>query len=367
MKLNFPTTAPAAPVVLDGFTLVQDLTASQPAQALVPVQATAIVPHKFVQVTDEHIDNLGVKSSQSTSKISQEIMAGARASDIDSFGAKLNELVVTTKGLDPKKMGEPGLIGRIFGAAGRAKEKLLSEYQSVETRMNALILELENMAALMDKRVVDLETMHKDNTKLYQVLGEEITQGDALVQSMQASYDSAPAPTDPLEAQQRADYQSKIHRLAKRVDDLRRGQQLILMSLPEIRLEQDNKRALSSSVRTVKTTTIPAYQGVFSRYILAMETKKGNEIINAVYDATDEAFRQQADLVRQNAADAAQIQQRSVVSLETLTHCRDQLLGALDDVKRIADEGRAAREAARPELEKLEQGLIARFSAPTQP
>lgn len=315
-----------------------------------------------ITVTDDMIDKLGETSSTKVSQVSQKILAGTKASDVDVLGAKLNELVITTKKLDPEKMGKPGLIGRIFGAAGNVKEKLLSEYQTVETRMNTLVGELDSMRNLMIKRVDDLEKMFAENEQLYRQLDGEIEQGQRLLESMKSELAAMPAPKDALEAQHISDFQARMDRLDKRCDDLKRGQQLILISLPEIRLEQNNKRALATSVNTIKVTTIPAWKGVFSRYILAMETKKGAEIVNGVYDATDEAFKQQADMMRANANDVAKLQQRSVVSIETMVHCRDQLLGALDDVKRINDEGRAARATARPQIEQLEQSLVSRFN-----
>lgn len=353
---NSKATTFAEPVDLSGFQQVGGIQPSTATAVTVAPQVNHIV------VTDDMIDKLGTTSASQVSQVSQKILAGTKASDVDQLGVKLNDLIATTKKLDPTKMGKPSLLGRLFGAANNVKEKMHAEYQSVETRMNTLIDELNAMAKLMDQRVVDLEQMYKENEKLYQTLEQEITSGRALHQGMIESLAAMPAPTDPLQAQQIADYQARADRLDKRIDDLKRGQQLILISLPEIRLEQNNKRALSSGVATVKTTTIPAWQGVFSRYIIAMESKKGAEIINSVYDATDAAFKQQADLMRANAGDIAKIQQRSVVSVDTMIHCRDQLLGALDDIKRISDEGRAARAAARPQIEQLEQSLISRFN-----
>jgi uncharacterized protein YaaN involved in tellurite resistance len=96
--------------------------------------------------------------------------------------------------------------------------------------------------------------------------------------------------------------------------------------------------------------------------VLALESKKGAELVNTVYDATDAAFRMQADQLRENTQQIARAQQRSVVTIETLEHMQTQLLGAVDDALKIADEGRKAREAAQPKLRQLEQGLISRFS-----
>lgn len=319
---------------------------------------------KPVIVTDEDISSLGANAMGNVSSISQGIIAGVKASDVDTLGTKLNELVTTTKGLDPNKMGKPGFLGRILGFGSNVKEKLMSEYQTVEQRMDALSTELKSMSKLMHQRVGELDKMYEENASRYEELKVAIERGDDLIARMREYDASRPAPVDALEAQRVSDYRASIDRLDRRVDNLRRGQQLFIMSLPEIRMEQDNKRSLVESVANIETTLIPAWKGLFSRYIISMESKKGAAIVSSVYDATDEAFRQQADLNRQNAVDIAKQQQRSMVSTETLVHCQSQLLSAAEETQRIVNEGRAARAAARPQIEQLERDLIARFSAP---
>jgi len=335
-----------------------------------PTPAQPVVVHQpqtraLTVISDKDIQNFGTASTNRISATSQKILAGTKASAVDDFGDKLNELVATTKKLDPADIGKPSLIKKLFGIGSSVKDQFQAQYQTVEQRMNTLIAEIDSMAKLMEQRIDDLETMYKENEDAYKQLSQDIAQINSIVATMKADLAAQPTPTDPIEAQRLNDYQELIDRLEKRADDLERGKQLVILSLPEIRIEQTNKRNLVASIATLKSTTIPAYQGLFSRYILAMETKKGNQVVAALQDATDEAFRKQADLVRQNAVDSAKAQQRSVVTTETLIHCRDQMLATLDDVKKINDAGRKARQDARPQLEQLEQSLIAR-AAPQQ-
>lgn len=347
---SVPATVYAAPPVAQS-PLMQVVEASTPT----PSRSIAVI-------TDAEIDQLGQGSASRVADTSRKILESVRASDTEGFGQKLNELVSTAKQLDPSKMGKPGLIKRVLGFGGAVKEKMLAEYQTVEARMNVLSDELDKMAALMTKRVEDCEKMFVENEQTYVQLKGEVARGKQMHADMEVAIKAFGQPTDPFELQKLADLQARADRLLKRVDDFERGMLIATNAAPEIRMQQAHNRALAQSVRDIKATTIPAWMGVFSRYVIAMEAKKGAELIHSVYDATDAAFRQQADLMRENSRTVAQAQQRSVVSTETLEHMQKQLIGAVDDALKIAEDGRKAREQAKPKLKQLETELYQRFA-----
>ena len=73
----------------------------------------------------------------------------------------------------------------------------------------------------------------------------------------------------------------------------------------------------------------------------------------------------QADQLRENVTLIAKASQRSVVDIDTLEHMQNQLEGALNDAKRIADEGAKARADARVKLAGMDAALIQRNVSPT--
>lgn len=354
-----PAHAKINTVDLSGFTEVKQ---DQPIalQSISPVSSRAVSTQV---VTRAMVTALAQRNGAKPSSITTQILSAVKASESDELGLKLNQLVATTKKLDPTKMGKPSMLGKLLNFGGNVKEKMLSEYQSVEQRMNVLGGELDKMASLMSKRAeVDCEQMYTENEATYIGLDQDIVHGNQMLTDARVQLATAPAPKDGFEAQHIADQQALIADLEKVIDDFKRGQQLCLLAAPQIRMQQAQNRTLAQSVKTIQTTTIPAWQGVFSRYILAMEAKKGAELVNGVYDATDAAFRMQADLLRSNTVEVAKAQQRSVVSTDTLMHMQEQLLGAVDDALKIAADGKAAREADAPKLKALEQQMISRFT-----
>lgn len=324
----------------------------QPPQATQPPEAVA----------EHQIDQLGEKNAMALSAISQKMLSHVRAADAEVFGQKLNELVAVAKDLDPSRFGNSGFISKLFSFFGSAKEKVLAQFQTVDGRMQALITELERSANLHTSRIQDMEEMYEANVAAHHGLQEAVEEGGRLIQVLRAQLAQEGQAADAFAAQRISDIGNRIDRLEKRMDDLSRAMLLAKQAAPEIRLLQENARTLSMKFKDVKAVTIPAWQNAFTLYLVQLEQKKGAQLVAAVHDATDEAFRLQADMLRQNTQEIARAKQRSIVSIETLEHVQQQLLGSFDDMHRIAEEGRRSRKEAEPKLKALEQALINRFA-----
>jgi uncharacterized protein YaaN involved in tellurite resistance len=312
-------------------------------------------------VTEQQIDQLGEKNALVLSDISHKMLTHVRAADADAFGQKLNELVGVAKNLNPSRFENPGILSRLTGFFGSAKEKILAQFQTVDSRMQALIKELDHSTSLHTERIQDMEEMYAANVNAHGALEAAVAEGNRLVRVLQAQLAQESQATDAFSAQRVNDVKNRIDRLEKRIDDLQRAMLLAKQAAPEIRLLQENARTLSMKFKDVKAVTIPAWQNAFALYLMQLEQKKGAALVTAVHDATDEAFRMQADLLRQNTEAIARAKQRSIVSVETLEHVQKQLLASFDDMNRIAEEGRRSRTEALPKLKALEQELVNRF------
>lgn len=351
----------AQAVVIDAPSMI--ITSTQPVQqyAVAPVQQTAVAT--FRVVTDDEIDKLGNNNSARAKTTGDKLLQSVKASDMDAFGGKLNELIAVAKGLDPNKLSKPGIIGRITSMFGSVKEKMLSELDSAEGRINSLTGEMTKSVTLFHNRIGDIENLYQENYQTYLAFGDEIKLAESLYGNLDAQLAAESVATDSFSAQRQGDIKNRIARCLKKIDDLKRGQQLCIMAAPELRIMQDNSRSLKQTFTDIQNVTIPAYMGVMRRYLLSIEQKKGAELATSVQDATNEAFRMQADQLRNNVQLIATAAQRSVVDIETLEHMQKQLIGAVDDMQKIAEAGAAARKAAAPKLVLMEQELVQRFAA----
>ena len=314
-------------------------------------------------VTDDQISTLGDDHYTTFSGVSKKILSSVKASDADEMGMKLNELVTLSKDLDPNKLSKPGLIGKVVGLFSNTKERLLSQFDTVDGRMNSLVKELDSSVVLFKDRVDDFEDLFGANKQAFDGFVKCEEQARAWLADLQAAHAQCTDATDAFSAQVQADLLSRIDRVEKRIDDYIRLQQSTKMLAATIRLSQDNSRSLYEKFREIKNTIIPTWQNVFSIYIMSLEQKKGAALATAMHDATDEAFKMQASMLRQNTVAVAQARQRSAISTDALVHAQQELIGSVEDVKRINADARKQREADLPKILALEQELIQRLTS----
>lgn len=338
-----------------------DLTAGQLPALHQQAAPAPVVRVDISGIDDKAIASLGGSTGTGVAKVSAKLLGTVRASDADVFGAQLNELIATSKGLDPAKLRSGGLLSRVTNMFGSVKEKMLSQYQMVEGRMDTLVSEMTRHANVHKNRITDFDEMYKGLEIYYQGLDADVKKGEAWVAQLQQAIAQQPAPTNAFEAQQATELTRRLERLEKRIDDLRRAMLMATQMVPQIRLSQDNARSLTDTFTDIVNVAIPAWRNVFSLYLLQLEAKQSAAVANAAYDATDAAFRAQADMLLENTEAVARVKQRSLVSLETAQHVQTQLITAFDKLEQISKEGQQRRRDELPKLQELERELIARF------
>jgi uncharacterized protein YaaN involved in tellurite resistance len=349
--------APSLPPLLNPAGTMDALPALRPETSAAPVVRVDISG-----IDDKAIETLGGNTGAGVAKVSAKLLGTVRASDADVFGTQLNELIATSKGLDPAKLRSGGLMSRVTNMFGSVKEKMLSQYQVVESRMDTLVSEMTRHANVHRARIGDFDEMYKGLETYYQGLDADVKKGEAWAEKLRQAVAQQAAPVNAFEAQQATELKRRLERLEKRIDDLRRAMLMATQMVPQIRLSQDNARALTDTFTDIVNVSIPAWRNVFSLYLLQLEAKQSAAVANAAYDATDAAFRAQADMLLENTETVARAKQRSLVSLETAQHVQTQLITAFDKLEQISNEGQQRRRDELPKLQQLERELIERFS-----
>ena len=352
-----PVSAPAFPPLLDTAGTSNALPTLRPEASAAP-----LVRVDISGIDDKAIEGLGGNTGAGVAKVSAKLLGTVRASDADVFGTQLNELIATSKGLDPAKLRSGGLMSRVTNMFGSVKEKMLSQYQVVESRMDTLVGEMTRHANVHRARIQDFDEMYKGLEVYYQGLDADVKKGEGWAEKLRQAVAQQAAPVNAFEAQQATELKRRLERLEKRIDDLRRAMLMATQMVPQIRLSQDNARALTDTFTDIVNVSIPAWRNVFSLYLLQLEAKQSAAVANAAYDATDAAFRAQADMLLENTETVARAKQRSLVSLETAQHVQTQLVTAFDKLEQISNEGQQRRKDELPKLQELERELIARFS-----
>jgi uncharacterized protein YaaN involved in tellurite resistance len=315
-----------------------------------------------VQISEQSVLQLGEEQTKKVSLLSEQLLNLVRAGDSDQFGTNLNQLVITAKGFDPKTMYDKSIIGKFKSFFKNSKELVQAQFRTVSQQIDTLVGELDRSSRIYQTRIQELEQMFETNEQEYHSLGESVEQGNQMIAQFQTEIDMTPAAVDPMEAQALADRKQLLMRLEKRVDDLKRAQMIAMQTAPEIRLLQNNSRMLIAKFQDIVSITIPAWKKQFSLQLLLEEQQKSAQLVTQIDDATNDALKRNADLLRQNTTTIAKANQRSLVDMQTLEHVQKQLLGSFEDMKKINDDARTQRAQTDAKLGAMRTELLQKFT-----
>lgn len=94
--------------------------------------------------------------------------------------------------------------------------------------------------------------------------------------------------------------------------------------------------------------------------VLALGIEHSNQAAKAqreVTDVTNDLLKKNADLLKTASVETAKESERGIVDMETLQHTNETLIATFDEVMQIQADGRAKRQAAEQEMQRLETEL----------
>ena len=166
-----------------------------------------------------------------------------------------------------------------------------------------------------------------------------------------------------MSAQLVRDFEDTVSRFEKKIHDLKLSKTIAIQTAPQIRLIQNNDKALVEKIQTAVLNTIPLWK---SQIVIALGLHRQESVLKlqkSVTDATNELLTKNAELLKQSSVGVAKEAERGIVDLEPLKKVNADLISTIEETIKIQKEGRAARQNAEAELagieEKLKQTLLA--------
>ena len=154
-----------------------------------------------------------------------------------------------------------------------------------------------------------------------------------------------------------ADFEAGVNRFEKKLHDLKISKTIAIQTAPQIRLIQNNDKALIDRVQTAIYSTIPLWK---NQLVIALGLSAQQKVLRmqqAVNNTTNELLKRNAELLKQNSIETAKENERSIVDVETVREVNEKLIQTIEDTVRIQQEGRAKRQAAEKELASIEDRL----------
>ncbi len=160
------------------------------------------------------------------------------------------------------------------------------------------------------------------------------------------------------EAAARKTHQHLLQRLQAAIPDL---QNTLLMDQQQQQMllsNQDDARAMIDEFDRVKSIAIPAMESLVAQQLIALEQKQAIATDTAIRDMTNAAILQAAQTLGENEVQIAQLQGRSVISVDTLAQAQDVLEQADKRVQEIQAQAEIKRREDAAKRADLERRLL---------
>ena len=316
---------------------------------------------KQIDVTNtEQVMNYGAAAQKNISEFSDAALSTVKTKDLGEVGSMLSELVVELKGM--KFEDKPKGIKGLFKKGQSSIESLKAQYNVAEANVDKIVEELENHEIVLMKDISLMDKMYDKNQEYMKELTMYILAGRLKIEQLRNEelpklQKHAEETNLPEDAQKASDFANMIGRFEKKIYDLELTRMISVQMSPQIRMIQNNDSLMAEKIRTSINNTIPLWK---NQMVLALTMYHSDEAMKAqseVSQVTNELLEKNAETLHQGSVTIAKEAERGIVDIETLQKTNLELISTLEEVRQIQDNGRARRQAAEAELEKIEGEL----------
>lgn len=316
-----------------------------------------------IDMTDsEALLTYGAPAQKKIAAFSDSVLAQVRTKDSGEVGQLLASLVTEVKEYDEKSQG--GFLRKvpILGSLVNKTDNIKQGYEKLSVQVERIAGALEQSRLKMMKDVVLFDRLYDENFAYFKELQLYIRAGEEKLEEMRTEmlpklHAQAAAANDPMAVQVVADFEAGVNRFEKKLHDLKISKTIAIQTAPQIRLIQNNDKALIDRVQTAIYSTIPLWK---NQLVIALGLSAQQKVLRmqqAVNNTTNELLKRNAELLKQNSIETAKENERSIVDVETVREVNEKLIQTIEDTVRIQQEGRAKRQAAEKELASIEDRL----------
>jgi len=306
----------------------------------------------------------GNTAQKNIADFSNNILTNVRGKDSGYVGDLMGQLLTKVKDFNvegqSKKSFVKGLpvIGSLFSKG----ETLANSYTTLAVQVDKIQGELERAKMTMMKDVVMFDNLYNKNLEYFKLLQIYIQAGEEKIEDMKnvtlpKLRQEASVSTNPMANQVVSDFENAVERFEKKVHDLKISKVIAIQTAPQIRLIQNNDKALVDRVQSAIYNTIPLWKNQMVIALGLSRQKKVLEMQRAVSDTTNDLLKRNAEMLKQNSIETAKENERSIVDIETVKKVNDDLIATIEETVKIHQEGRMKRQAAEQELVQIEEKL----------
>jgi uncharacterized protein YaaN involved in tellurite resistance len=306
--------------------------------------------------------NYGVEVQNSMEKYSNQFLSSVRTYNSGEVGGLINELLVELNYIDVDELEQNSFktflskipfIGRLVTDV----KKMFQKYDLVVNNVDKITNKVKagRLNAIKDNS--SLQTMFDSNVTYIHQMEELIISGQIRYKELTEKLAEMEANPSAYNDYEIADLREFCSRLDKRLADMKIVRFIMLQSLAQIRVVQNNNTSIAEKAQSIVSTTIPVWKNQLTIAVALQRQKANVEMQRKISDTTNTILQKNADLLKQNSIEVAQENEKTVVSLDTLKRTTASLIETLNEVKQIHEQGTQNRKQLNTELATLETEL----------
>ena len=303
----------------------------------------------------------GSAAQKKIADFSDNALEGVRTKDLGEVGNMIIDLVAELKGFNIEPEEKKGFFS-IFKKAGSGIAKLKTKYDKAEVNVDRITGVLEDHQNQLLTDIVMLDKMYENNLSYFKELTMYILAGKKKLEQERATTlieleEKAKTSGLAEDAQAANDFANLCDRFEKKLHDLEMTRTISIQMAPQIRLIQNGDTLMAEKIQSTINNTIPLWKNQMVLALGLAHSKAAVEAQREVSDLTNELLKKNAEALKTGTVAIAEESERSIVDIETVRYTNEQLISTLNEVLRIADEGRAKRLAAENEMIMIENEL----------
>ena len=306
--------------------------------------------------------NYGAEIQNSIAKQSDTFLTNVRTYNSGEVGTLINDLLTELNYVDVDQLDQ-GPFKRFLSKIPLLNKlvvdvkKLFQQYDKITVNIDKIS---NKVKAGMINSVKDnsaLQTMFDGNVGLIKEMEKHIIAGQIRFKELNEELAVIEGNPSQYQDYQISDKRNFINRLDKRLADMKIVRFIMLQSLAQIRVVQNNNTSIAEKAQSILTTTMPVWKNQLTLAVALQRQKQNIEVQRRVSETTNTILQKNAEMLKQNSIEVAKENENTVVSLETLKMTTKSLIDTLNEVKQIHEQGTATRRQLDEGLQSLEVEL----------
>ncbi len=306
--------------------------------------------------------NFGAEIQNSISKQSDTFLTSVRTYNSGEVGTLINDLLTELNYVDVDQLNQSPakrflskipLIGKLVTDV----KKLFQQYDKITVNVEKISNKVKAGMINSVKDNSSLQTMFEGNVNLIKEMEKHIIAGQIRFKELNEELAVMEGNSAQYQDYQISDKRTFINRLDKRLADMKIVRFIMLQSLAQIRVVQNNNTSIAEKAQSILTTTMPVWKNQLTLAVALQRQKQNIEVQRRVSETTNTILQKNAEMLKQNSIEVAKENENTIVSLETLKMTTKSLIDTLTEVKQIHEQGAETRRQLDAGLQSLEAEL----------